>query len=229
MCRDIHAKRHGDEIASEVKESGNSVLLAEEQSASPVDVEFWMPEVVDRNDNPHHDGLKFPSPRIVTPFPERPEQQGRRDHVEEAEQADGERDVRIKHVLRAADDVMASEQSSREVDAVESLKKKESAGRPGENERTFEPESDADQDVAEVTEEHEIRKAVLSVVKGGPHDQPCSPAELEPQGHRRFHRGHCMRKNDFHRPGISRDSHGSEGANNRGVRCLLPGAMYVGQ
>ena len=98
--------------------------------------------------------------------------------MKQAEQSNGERYSRIEHVFRPADDVTAGNESAREVDDVRRLKQQQSACLPGKDQRTLQPQADADQNVADVAEEKEILHAVLPPVQGNPGNEPERPKDL---------------------------------------------------
>src|SRR5579859_505686 len=157
------------------------MLLAKEEAARPVDIVLGAPEIVDRNHDPGDQRCQFPSAAVVAQTPDRPQQQRRHGDVKQAEQPNRERQVRIEHVFSAADEVVAGQQSAGKIDAVESLEEKQSAGRPGKNQRALQPQCDSDEEVSDVAEEQKILCPVLPPIKRSPNDEPCSPSDFEPE------------------------------------------------
>lgn len=101
--------------------------------------------------------------------------------MKQTEQAHRQWHAGIEHVLRASDNVAASEECSGQVNRVDSLKEKQAARLPGENERALQPQTDPDEDVPKVTEEKKILQPVLPPVDWNPSDQPDGPENLEPE------------------------------------------------
>ena len=81
------------------------MLLVEEQPSGPVYILLRTPKIIDGHYDPRHPRLEFPSAAVITEMPDRPQQQRRSHDVEETQQSNEERQVRIEHVFRAADDM----------------------------------------------------------------------------------------------------------------------------
>src|SRR5579871_296905 len=99
------------------------MLLVKVQAACPVHIDLGTPKIIDGHDNPAHQGLQFPSARVVSETPDCPQKQRRSGHVKEAYQADQQGQVGIEHVLGAADRMMSSQTCGNEIDGEERLKK----------------------------------------------------------------------------------------------------------
>src|SRR5271166_3170640 len=97
------------------------MLLVEEQAASPVHVHLGTPEIIDRYHNPRRQRLQFPSAAVVAQPPDRPNEHWRRGYMKQAQETNEERQPRIKHILRAADDVTTGRQSPGKVHNIERL------------------------------------------------------------------------------------------------------------
>ncbi len=94
------------------------MLLVKEQSARPIHILLRAPEIIDRDDNPRHARLEFPSAPVIAKTPNRPQQQRRRYHVKQTQESNRQRQVRIEHVFRSADDVATEEERSHKIDGV---------------------------------------------------------------------------------------------------------------
>jgi hypothetical protein len=83
----VYEQRDHDQVSQKVKQTGHSVLLAEEEAPGPVHVELRTPEIIDGNHHPGGQRLAEPSSAIIAQAPNGPQQQRRSDHVKQAEQA----------------------------------------------------------------------------------------------------------------------------------------------
>jgi len=101
--------------------------------------------------------------------------------VKQAQQPNPQRNMRIEHVFCSTDQVAAAGQSAREVEREQSLEKKQARSLPGENERTFEPETRGDQYISQVAEEEKILQTVLAPIDGHPDRYPHGPEHLHPE------------------------------------------------
>lgn len=81
--RQIDAQGNHHEIDEYVRPSRDGVLLVEEQATGPVHIQFRVPEIIDRHDDPGGEGLELPSATVVAQAPDRPQQQRRRNHVKQ--------------------------------------------------------------------------------------------------------------------------------------------------
>lgn len=59
--------------------------------------------------------------------------------MEQAQHSNGDGNMRIEHILRAADQVMSRKQRNEQIDAEERLKDQQSARLPREDQRTLKP------------------------------------------------------------------------------------------
>src|SRR5438477_6655355 len=128
------------------------MLFMKEQPASPVHVLPGSPEKINWEYDPGHQRLEFPSSPVITQSPDRPAQQWRRHHVKQAQQANGERQARVKHVFRTAHNMASGQQSANEIDCVEGLEQEHSRRRPRKNQRTLQPQANSDQYISNVAE-----------------------------------------------------------------------------
>jgi len=98
------------------------MLFVKKEAAGPVHILLGTPEIVDRNYEPRHYCLDFPSARIITEPPDRPQQERRRHNVKQTQQTNQQRQVRVEHVRGGADEMAGSEKLADEIDRVERLK-----------------------------------------------------------------------------------------------------------
>ena len=173
--------RHHDQIRQQIRPPRHHMLLVKKQSSRPVHILFRTPEIIDRHHNPRHQRLQLPSSPVISQPPDRPQQQRRRHHMKQAEQADHQRQARIEHIFRAADNMSPRQQRPREINRVDRLKQKQSRRHPRKNQRTLQPQPNPDQHISQIAEEKKILRPVLPPVHRSPHEQPHRPRDLEPQ------------------------------------------------
>jgi len=121
MRGEIYCERDQHQVVRQVEPSRNEMLFVKQEAAGPVHILFGTPEIVHWNYDPRHHCLDFPSTRVITETPYRPQQEGRRHHVKQAQEANRQREVRIEHVGRRASEMAASQEFADEIDGVERL------------------------------------------------------------------------------------------------------------
>lgn len=92
------------------------MLLAKEQASRPINVVLRPPEIVDWDHDPGRQCLQFPSALVIAQSPDGPQQEGRCDHVKQAQQANWQADPRVEHIFRPADQVMTAQERGSEID-----------------------------------------------------------------------------------------------------------------
>ena len=70
--------------------------------------------------------------------------------MKQAEQANPQGNAWIEHVFGAANGMSSTYESNRQVEAEQALKEQETARQRRENQRTFEPEAQRDEQIAEI-------------------------------------------------------------------------------
>lgn len=113
--------------------------------------------------------------------------------MKQTDKPNEERQVRVEHIFCAADDVVSGPQRACKIDGIERLEQQQSASDPGEDEWALQPQTNSDEDVADVAEEQEVLCPVLPPIERRPNDQPKRPDDLEPERHAPSHGTHCMR------------------------------------
>ncbi len=145
MRRIVDEQRHQQQVSRQIGWARDHVLLDEENASRPIDIVFGTPEVVDRDHHPASQRLQFPSSPVVSQPPNRPQQQCRRNHVEQTQQAHWQGQVRIEHVFSATDGVVSGEPCARQIDRVQRLKNQQADRLPREQQSTFAPERERDE------------------------------------------------------------------------------------
>lgn len=86
---------------------------------------------------------------------------------------------------------MRREEGADQIDEIDRLEDKQSACGPRENQRTFDPQSDPNEDISDIADEQKILRAVLVPVNWSPGEEPDCPADLQPQRDAPGDRGHA--------------------------------------
>src|SRR5262249_26998886 len=116
MCRIVNERRHQHEIRQQVNPPGHELLLHKQYAACPVHIVFRPPEVIDGNEYPALRGRSLPSLRVVTQPPDGPQENAWRHHMKQTQRSHQQWQMRIEHELRTANEMMAVQPRSHNVD-----------------------------------------------------------------------------------------------------------------
>jgi len=167
------------------------MLLAKEWPTRPVHIVLRTPEIIDRNHNPGSKRLIFPTTRVITQTPNRPQQKRRSHNMKQTEQPHKQGQMRIKHVFSAADKMGAAKNRPNQIDGIEGLKKQKPTSLPRKKQRTLQPKRRRNEKISQITEVEEVLQPILMPVNRHPSEHPQAPANLKPKRH--THARNCTR------------------------------------